>query len=308
MATAKRLRVGKSYQLRFVADGSRVIAIGRDIVQWSIEQGKRLCSAHPFKHSGSIDIAPTGDRVVIKNTSGQLAILSTQDLATIVQFPKSLSSEGHGPMFSPCGAMIIDGTLDGYLRLIDCSTSEVVHQEFSQGIVIQSLTGDSQRRLFAYVRQPKVPDPVSRLPFSHLVIRRWPWVGEPEVEVPIGESYVVAISLSPDGGRLASLQMNAAAAYTLKVIDLRSGCALADRGVDRGATNWSIAWSPDGTKLGCVEKGQVSVFDAASLERVARHVDAYPCWVEFSPDGTSIAMGSWQRGVVMPVSQLEPLV
>jgi WD40 repeat protein len=307
MVTAKRLRVGKSYQLRFVAGGSRVIATGRDLVLWSIEQGKRLHSAHPFKHPASIDISPTGDRAVVNNTSGQLAILSTQDLAAIVLFPKGLSSEGGGPMFSPCGTMIIDGSWDGSLRLIDCSTSEVVHQEFSPGTMIKSLTGDSQRRLFAYVRQPKVPDPVSRLPFSHLVIRRWPWVGEPEVEVPIGDSYVAAISLSPEGSRLASLQMNAAAAYNLKVIDLRSGCALADRSVDPGATNWSIAWSPDGTKLGCVEKGQVSVFDAASLERVARHVDAYPCCIEFSPDGTCIAMGSWQKGVVMPVSELEPL-
>ena len=306
-STAKRLRVGRSYQLRFVAGGSNGIAIGQDIVLWSLSQGKRICSSHPFKHPGSFDISPEGDRLVVKNTSGQLAILSTKDLATIFLFPTEGSSDGGAPLFSRCGKLIIDGSWNGHLRLLDSSNGGLVNEELSEGSMVKSLTSDAQRRLFAYVKQPKVADRVSRLPFSQVVTRRWPFVENPEVEVPVGEHSVGSISLSPDGSRLALLQMNAAAAFSLEIIDLLEGRALASQRVDPGGTNRSLAWSPDGLKLACVEKGQVSVFDAVSLDRVARHVDTYPCFVEFSPDGSSIAMGSWERGVVMPISQLEPM-
>jgi WD40 repeat protein len=303
---SKPLRVGKSYQLRFMDGGDNVIAIGRDIVLWNMLQRKRLCSSHPFKHPGHMDVSPSGARVVIKNTAGQLVILSTDSLEVIVAVPFERASEGDRPMYSPCGTQIIDSSWDGLLRLLDSSTGKVVHQELSVGVMIKSMTCDSGRMLFAYVKQPKIADRASRAPFSRVVTRSWPFGDHPEAEISVGDAYVESVSLSPEGRRLAVLQMNACAEFSLRIIDLSEGSAIACRGVDPGGTNRSLAWSPDGSRLCCVEKGQLSVFDSTSLEYVARHVDAYPCYVEFSPDGTRIAIGSWEKGTVLPTDQLEP--
>ena len=303
---SKPLRVGKSYQLRFIGGGDNVIAIGRDIVLWNMLQRKRLRSSHPFKHPGHMDVSPSGARVVIKNTAGQLVILSTDSLEVMVAVPFERASEGDRPMYSPCGTQIIDSSWDGLLRLLDSSMGKVVHQELSVGVMIKSMTCDSGRMLFAYVKQPKVADRAGRTPFSHVVTRSWPFVDHPEAEISVRDAYVDSVSLSPEGRRLAVLQMNASAEFSLKVIDLSEGSAIACRGVDPGGTNRSLAWSPDGSRLCSVEKGQLSVFDSTSLECVARHVDAYPCDVEFSPDGTRIAIGSWEKGTVLPTDQLEP--
>ena len=209
-------------------------------------------------------------------------------------------------MYSPCGTQIIDGSWDGLLRILDSSMGKVVHQELSAGVMIKSMTCDLGRMLFAYVKQPKMAGRVSRTPFSHVVTRSWPIMDHPEVEISVGDAYVDSVSLSPEGSRLAVLQMNSSAEFSLKVIDLSEGHTVACRGVDPGGTNRSLTWSPDGSRLCCVEKGQLSVFDSTTLEYVARHVDAYPCYVEFSSDGTRIAIGSWEKGTVLQTDQLEP--
>lgn len=286
--------------------GDDVIAIGRDIVLWSVLHRKRLCSSHPFKHPGHLDVSPSGTDVVIKNTAGQLVILSTDSLDVIVAVPFERASEGDRPMYSPCGTQIIDSSWDGLLRLLDSSTGKVVHQELSEGVMIHSMTCDLSRMLFAYVKQPKVADRFSRTPFSRVVTRSWPFVDHPEADISVGDTYVNSVSLSPEGRRLAMLQMNASAEFSLKVIDLSEGSTIASRKVDPGGTNRSLAWSPDGSRLCCVENGQLSVFDSTSLDYVARHVDACACYVEFSPDGTRIAIGSWEKGTILPTDQLEP--
>jgi WD40 repeat protein len=306
-ALARPLRVGKSFQLRFTGDGDNVIAVGRDVVLWSVSQKKRLCSAHPFAHPGHMDISPSGAHAVIKNTSGQLVVLSIDSLEVVVAVPFDQASEGCNPMYSPCGTQIIDGSWDGLLRLLDSATGKVVHQELSAGVMIRSIACDPERMLFAYVKQPKVADRVSRPPFSSVVTRRWPFVDHPEVEIPVGDHYVYVVSLSPDGNRLAVLQMNSSAEFSLQVIELSGGSTVACRGVDPGGTNRSLAWSRDGSRVCCLEKGQLSVFDSTSLEYVARHVDAYPCYVEYSPDGSRIAIGSREKGAVLPIDQLEQL-
>jgi len=306
-ASSKPLHVGKSYQLRFIGGGDEVIAIGRDVVRWSTVHRKRLCSSRPLKHPGHMDISPSGAHAVIKNTAGQLVVLSTDNLDVLVAVPFERAAEGDCPMYSPCGTQIIDSSWDGLLRLLDSSTGKVVHQERSLGTMIKSMTSDSERMLFAYVKQPKAADRIGRTPFSQIVARRWPFVEHPEAEILVGETYVDSVNLSPDGRRLAVLQMNASAEFSLRIMDVADGSTLASRPVDPGSTNRSLAWSPDGSRICCVEKGQLSVFDSTSLKYVARHVDPYPCYVEFSRDGTRIAIGSWEKGTVLPADQLEPL-
>lgn len=263
------LRVGRSYKLRFIGRGDHIISVGRDVAIWSIPQKKKLRSCRPFKHPSHVDVSPTGAHAVIKNTAGRLAIVSTDGLDLVVDVRPQEAIEGAAPIYSSCGTRIIDTTWNGLLRILDSSTGEVTHQEQSAGAMIKSMTCDSQRKLFAYVRQPKVSDRSSPLPFSQIVTRKWPFVDHPEVELAVGSAYVDSVSLNPEGSRLAMLQMNSAAEFSLTVVDLLEGCVMACRSIDPGGTNQSLAWSPDGSSLCCVEKGQVSICDSTSLTYLA---------------------------------------
>ncbi|WP_431101596.1 WD40 repeat domain-containing protein [Roseateles noduli] len=304
---SRLIRVGKSFQLRFTADGDHVIAVGRDIVVWSLRERQRVGSIRPFAHPAYLDISPCGDRVVVKNTAGRLAILSAAHLELIALFPADQTSEGCQPLFSPCGTRIVDGSGDGALRVLDGETGEVVHQELSAGVMINALACDARRSLYSYVKQRKCKDRDSALPFSQIMLRRWPFEDHSELELPVGAGYVNAATPSPDGSRLAVIQMNTASEMSLQVVDLSTGRCCGRRSILFGGTAWSLGWSPDGTRLCCVERGQLSVFDSSSLRLVGRYIDPYPCSVEFSSDGGKIAIGSWEKGTILGTDQIEAI-
>ena len=47
------------------------------------------------------------------------------------------------------------------------------------------------------------------------------------------------------------------------------------------------------------------MFDASSLKLVGRYPDPYPCSAAFSADGSQIAIGSWEDGIVLGVDEIE---
>jgi WD40 repeat protein len=65
-----------------------------------------------------------------------------------------------------------------------------------------------------------------------------------------------------------------------------------------------LSWSPDGHLLACVQRGRIAFFESDTLKFVTSHEDPYPCFVEFSPDGGLVALGSWEQGTVRPTSSL----
>ena len=65
-----------------------------------------------------------------------------------------------------------------------------------------------------------------------------------------------------------------------------------------GGTNLSLDWSPDGRHLACVHKDEAAVMETGGLSVVGRVPLSYPCHVKFSPDGSLLAVGSWQQGTV----------
>jgi WD40 repeat protein len=158
-----------------------------------------------------------------------------------------------------------------------------------------------------YIKQPKCKDRDSALPFSQIMVRKWPFEDHAASELRVEEGYVKAATPSPDGDRLAFIQMNAASEMSLQVVDLSTGRCCVRRSILLGGTAWSLAWSPDGTRLCCVERGQLSVFDSSSLKLVGRYLDPSPCSVEFSFNGDYIAIGSWEKGVVLRTDQIEAM-
>lgn len=301
------MRVGKSFQLRFSADGDYVIAVGRDIVVWSLRERKRVGSVRPFSHPAHLDLSPRGDRVVVKNTAGRIAVLSAPHLVPISLFPGDQASEGCQALYSPCGSRIVDGSWGGALRVLDGETGEAVHEEMFADVMINSLACDARRNLYAYIKQPKCKDRDSALPFSQIMLRKWPFEDHPELELRVEDGYANAAIPSPDGSRIAVIHMKAASELSLQVVDLSTGKYCGRRSILFGGTAWSLGWSPDGALLCCVERGQLSVFDSSSLRLLGRCLDPYPCSVDFSSDGEHIAIGSWEKGMVLRADQIETM-
>jgi WD40 repeat protein len=302
------MRIKRSLNLRFTSDGKHLIALGSNLTFWNIHSGEKLLQIKPLSYPSSLDISPSTTELVVKNTGGRIAVLSLPDFATICSPPIRKRDEGCQILYSPCGRLLIDGSWSGALMIRDAKSGEIVSQERQENTMIKWLSCTRVRDLYAYIRQPKVPDRVSSLPPSQLILRKWPFDAHPEIRLSVSAPYVKAIQLSPNGQSIAVLLMgDKYPECQLEILALPDGRIMSSHTVQLGGTNLSLAWSPDGLLLGCVEEGQISIFDTVSLHRIARHVDPYPCYVEFSPDGSLIALGSWEWGTVKSLDQLEQL-
>ena len=299
------LRTGKSYQLRFTNDGLHLVSFARDMAFWSLTARKKIAFAHPLKHPAFVDISPDGASFIVKNTSGSIRQISIPELQTLRSFEAlSIDSAGCEVVFSPCGEYFIDGTWDGILcvrRLADGNPASIERQP---GVMIVRLCTTIKRDVFAYVVQPiaKNPEPPDT---SRVAIRKWPFEANPPTYLENDWGYVHDVALSPDGSRLAVQQTDKSVGQTLEVHSLQRGFGHAlTRSVVWRGTSWSIAWSPDGNYIACIEEGRASLFDTSTLDFIGEYQLPYPCHVEFSPDGQSLAIGSWKKGALVAVVEL----
>lgn len=307
MREAKRsFCTGKSYQLRFTPDGSALVAFARDLTVWSISRRKKIAFGHRLKNIAFIDISPTGSSVLLKSTSGAMCVLSLPALTTMQSFPVQSESEGCQALFSPCGDYVVDGSWSGLLTARDLKTSELSTWDRRDGTLIISLCSTTDRALFAYVVNPIAKNRVDPPDPSLIVVRKWPFYQFEGEIIQKAWIYVQAIALSPQGDRLAVLQMHKSGKCTLEVHSLNRDLRVHPQAVFPGGTNRSLAWSPDGATIACVESGQISLFDSATMSRVSKLSSPYPSHVEFSPNGELLAIGSWEQGQVVPIEDLEP--
>lgn len=301
----RSLFAGKSYQLRFTPDGSALVAFARDVAVWSIALRKKIAFGHRLKHIAFVDISPTGRSVLLKSTSGAMCVLSLPELTTIQSFPVKSESEGCQALFSRCGNYVIDGSRSGLITARDLKTFELSTWDRHDRTFIISLCSTTDRAQFAYVVQPIAKNRIDPPEPSRIVLRRWPFDRDEAEIIQSNWSYVLAISLSSDGGRLAVLQIHKSGEFTLGVHSLSGDLKVQSRTVLWGGTNYSLAWSPNGATIACVGSGQISLFDSATMSLVAKQSVPYPSHVEFSPNGELLAIGSWEQGMVVRVEDLE---
>ena len=298
-------RTGKSYQLRFTPDGSALVAFARDLAFWSISLHKKIAFGHRLKNIAFVDVSPTGRSALLKSTSGAMCVLSLPELNTTQSFATKSESEGCQALYSPCGDYIVDGSLNGSLTVRNLNTAELSVQDRHIGTSIVSLCSTADRMLFAYVAQPISKNRIDPPQPSYIVLRRWPFDLH-EAEIIQGNwGYVLAISLSPNGGKLAVLRIHKSGEFTLAVHGLSGDLKVQSRTVLWGGTNYSLAWSPNEATIACVESGQISLFDSTTMSPVAKQSVPYPSHVEFSPNGELLAIGSWEQGLVVRVQDLE---
>ena len=317
----KPLQAGKSYELRLSPDGTQALALGRNVVLWDVATRKRLASAHPFGHPSSAAFAPDGQRVVVKNTSGEIVVLAVPDLSTLCVADCRGWGEGSAPFWSPCGRFLVDGNWGGDVAVRDASTGAVVLREHYDCSMLHDISANADASLFSFVLFHRGEDedededeeggePKSRSTSvgDTIATRRWPFDQHAArvFQPPRAWSHTEGAFLSPDGTRLAVMVWQPKHKTVLEIHELRDDAAGQVRSLrlDFGATGPTLAWSPDGGTIACIELQRVTLIDVATLKRRASHPLPYASHVEFSRDGRLLAIGSWSKGVVLALEDV----
>ena len=302
MRTPRPPKLGKSFSIKFSPKRELLLSVGRSVYCWAESGRKKLATAHPFSHPAYLDISPDSETVAVKNTYGEIAVLSLPTLERRDTLQQSVGGQGCQLYFSTCGKYMVDGSWQGDLVGRHVTSGAVEFAERFDHTMLTWLSHTGDRDTFVYVRQPKAIGDAPPQP-SLVAVRRWPFGSNQEQIVKGGWRQVMAAAISHDAKRVAVLH-HTGGALRLEVVDRSSSSTISTEDFPYGGTNESLSWSPDGHLLACVQRGRIAFFESDTLELVASHEDPHPCFVEFSPDGGLVALGSWEQGTVRATNSL----
>lgn len=185
-------KLRSSSTVRFSDDGTYLICLGQQITLWNVSTGRRVASAR-FSHASSADFSPDGTLLAVKNTSGEVLVLSVPELADVSRLSGAGFEEGTPVRFAEDGQHIVDATRDGALMVRDALDGSLEWAE--TGASVFRLERSRDRGVWTYDRAQGS---------GQLYVRRWPFAAhEPE---PIGfYGGPFSVALSDDGNRIAGI-------------------------------------------------------------------------------------------------------
>jgi WD40 repeat protein len=294
------MNLGKSFSVAFAPDGSALATTTEDeVAVWTIDgvsspAGPR-CTAQVL-HPSSVVFSPDSEQLLVKTTGGQLFLFPAVDLDPTVAL-QDLGGEGAPPTFSPCGEFIVDGSWDGAISVIRVSSGDRSWATTYPGDMICNLLTYADSQYWMAHHSPKAttedrpPEP------DYFTIWQYPHSDFPVGIVNPGLQFVRACAASPDGERLALV--HGAPPDTVSIVD-RGGVGRARTRIKPGGSGLNVTWSPSGSYLANVQDDQVVLFDE-DLNELSSWAVPYPSDVAFAPDGSRIAIGSWEEGFVVEV-------
>lgn len=317
MQLVRRLRATWA-DLSFAPDGERIIAIGRNLVMWDVSVGKRLHVAKPLSNMSSVAFSRSGDLLALKNTSGQIAVLSASELSVRA----GPVDDGHGE-----GSSILAGaepdtfvvpSWSGHVTLRSSSLEILAETTFAPGM-LELLAVDDGAMTWAIVRSADV--------FAEIAVTESLFEEAPRTISLPGMS-IEQLVLTSDNQAVITYRPPEPTHET-SVGDFPSSTVIAWIDLATGSVRRSVLWtgvfirdlavSPDKQLVAATGYFSTAAFrslgepDQPALGFVAANGEAEVTSVElpanagstlsvdFSPDGSMLAVGTASGGLVFQV-------
>jgi hypothetical protein len=274
-------KLRSSSRVRFSDDGAYLVSLGRRITLWDVAKGRRAASGPHFADPASADFSPDGRMVAVKNTSGDVLVMSVPALEEVARLSGAGIGEGTPIRFSPDGRHIVDACWGGALMVRDPTDGSMAWRETGHSIFRLACTHD--RATWVYDR-------------GQTLVRGWPFdTNAPEAVSSLGAP-PGPVAISDDGNR---------------VVAVSGGLQVSERHADRGG--WSeprlvhpapfdgldhgLCWGPGG-ELVYTHQHAVWVFHDLHAAPRAMRVPFWAFDIAISPTGATVAIGGWDAGLV----------
>lgn len=283
---------GAAYRFRYAPNGEYLVSLGRAVVVWSSRTAQRVTTSTAVTHPFAIDFCPARPELAIKSTQGVITVVSLPDLAPINVLTSGVLGEGAGPMYSICGAYLIDGAWEGVMQVRHIQSAEVVWSHRHDHAMVTAMAAPADRSSFIYAVKPKAKG--DEPPGASMLIRRaWPFGAGPGEVIPHPFEDVRAISVDRDGSLMAVVHADATAALQLSILSLADSRVTFCTSLAQGGTGTAVASSPNGSYLAVTDGDGVLMFDATRFALIERIEVQHPADVSFSPDSAELAIGTW---------------
>jgi WD40 repeat protein len=295
------IRLKTAYEFAFSPDSKRGAYIGgRYVTILDIARYKSLFAVHPIANPSYIDFSPDGRVLVVKGTSGRTIILDAKTGRLRCDFRNQKEGEGDRALFTRCSRFVVSISWNGLFSVRDCKSTEIVFSQSYSNCQLTELSATADRSLFVYSvgGEPRSPDGLTP---CTVALHRWPTRRMTAEKLPREWEAIWGLQVSPSGRFLALV--HGTPPNTLEVFDIARSRTVA-RCRWNGSPGCSIAWSSD-EKMIVTNADNCFRMHALPGLRVVRELPAqYPCFVQFSPSGEYLALGSWKHSFIIPTDSL----
>lgn len=288
----------RAYQVRFSPDGTLCVSISRDVKAVQIASRQKAFTSHPLSHPSDLAFSPNGEFLAVKSTSGRIAILNSATGTTVKDFNNDHEGEGSNIVFSSCGTFLVDGSWNGFVRVRETASGRVIFEKEFPHTMIQAVGSGHRGSVWLTTHGPKATTHDKSPAPNYFMHWKWPF-SDVEAEVlRVRIPFVRSSALSPDGQLLAIIC--GAPPTSLQILSLAGQSIVHTQQITPGGTGYEIQWSPCSRYLGFVQEDHLSVIETGSFRPVCDYSVEYPSSIDFSADGTLIALGSWSAGKIVP--------
>lgn len=299
MRQRRLLKFPKSYSFAVSPRQTRVAAMGRNVVLADLQRRARIGSVHPLPHPSQADYSRDESRLVVRNTSGFLAVLRASDGELLTGYVGPEAGEGPGTFFSPCDRHLVEASWGGGIRVRNADTLQVEKQFAFPTDMIISVSADRERQTWLFAHSP-LHHPGMKPGLPYLNLWRWP-LQKPAARLPINLHHLDSAELSPCGGYVALRGSERGAGKDRKLQVMRTdGTLLHSISSPIGGTGGAVRWSPDGCLVAATVPTGYAVYEAATLTCLATFPLNFPSDLAFLDDGT-VLLGSWEAGRQEPL-------
>jgi WD40 repeat protein len=256
-----------------IMDASKVITpiYVRNIIQARLPKEKSL---------GKPLFSPDGS-VFVQSSLDTLFLWDTRTGKPIKKFPREYAPEYFE--FSPDGRMLIVLTPQDSAEGLDLATG-AVRMRFNLGSYGHDIAFSPTEPLMAvtgrdslYLRSSATGNEISRI---------------------AGGSWQSQLAFSPDGTKLAMVS------DAIRIVDIQSGLSMTFSKYPPGFVSSTIVgfrFSPDGSSLNMILREQQFMRMNVATGEISKiyKIDELPECAAFSPDGLQVAIGTWNRGLLI---------
>jgi len=204
--------------------------------------------------------------------------------------------------YSPCGSYLVDASWEGKLLVRDVKTGTAAFSKQFPGEMITRVDRCCGGQKWFFLHSPIATTRDKPPENSYFAVWNWPFQAIAFQVLKKRYPFVRDFAVTPDGERMAVVY--GAPPNSLEIIRTSDSSFVASLPVKSGGAPTELAWTPDKTVLASVQEGKVVFYSGIDFHVLSEIPAEYPSDVEFSPDGSSVAIGSASNGMLLKTSDV----
>lgn len=183
----------------------------------------------------------------------------------------------------------MDGNWEGELVVRRSDNGAPVFRAHFPGETVPYVTRTACGTRWAVMHQPKAPSIEANVPPAWVSIWAWPFSAPMQCIEFAGER-IEGAAIAPDGEHLCFFTLQTLS--LMRLSDARLVASVPAVCLRR------VVWAPDGREIACIRSEGVELRSAPALDLLEKSALAYACDAVYSQDGSLLALGSWEAGLL----------